>query len=112
MVTHFSAHVQQEGPPPLSSEEGSFIKISNPHLEFVVLKQAEDGKGWILRLRTTTGREGKTKITFPLFDVQKAYLTNGVEKNKKELPVKRHTVIVPYQSNNFTTVRLYLKPGI
>lgn len=111
LFTHFSTGLTPEGPPLLSSTENSFMKISNHHLQFVTLKQAENGEGWILRLKAATDQTGTAKITFPLFIVQKAYLTNGVEKNEKMLPVMAHSVMVSYQPDNYITLRLYLKQG-
>lgn len=110
-LSTWSASVQAEDRP-LSPVEGSFMQIEDNNLQFVVLKQAEDGKGYIIRLREATGKKGETKITFPLFKVQKAYLANGVEEIKKELTVEGHSISMPYQPNSYTTIRLDLKPGI
>lgn len=112
LFTHFSTGLEPEGTPLLSSTEGSFMKISNPNLQFITLKKAEDGEGWILRLKAITGKQGKTKITFPLFVIQKAYLTNGVEKNEKLLSVQNHSVTVTYQPDGYTTIRLFLRSNL
>jgi hypothetical protein len=110
-MSTWSASVKAENRP-LSAVEGSFMQIEDSNLQFVVLKQAEDGNGYIIRLRESTGKSGETKITFPLFVVQKAYLANGVEEIKEELPVNGQTITVPYLPNGYTTVRLVVNPDI
>ncbi len=110
-LSSFSASVKTDDRP-LSPVKGTFMRIDDSHLQFVVLKQAEDNKGWIVRLREITGKGGETKISFPMFKVLKAYLTNGVEDNKKELPVNGHEIVVPYNANSYTTIRLEVKSNL
>lgn len=88
------------------------MQIEDTNLQFVVLKQAEDGNGYIIRLRECTGKRGETRITFPLFVIHKAYLANGVEEIKEELPVNGQTITVPYLPNSYTTIRLDVNSDI
>ena len=102
-------------PPTLQSQgkilgpaHGSLMTLVAPDLEFVTLKQAEDGKGFILRLKEVAGRAGETEISFPLLRIDKAYLCNGVEAVLRDLPSTQTSVRVPYDRNRYITVRLDL----
>jgi len=91
--------------------------LEAPNLEFVTLKQAEDGKGYILRLREVAGRAEETEVRFPLLRIDKAYLCNGVEAVLRELPSRQTSVRIPHGANRYITVRLeaagaeFSKPG-
>jgi alpha-mannosidase len=92
---------------PLSPSRGTFIYTDNSeNLQFVTLKQAEDGDGWILRLLETGGKAGETEISSNLFDIDAAYLTNGVEENQQALGIDNNVVKIPYKPNSYTTIRL------
>lgn len=97
---------------PLSPEKGSFIDIESSNLQFITLKKAEMGEGYILRLRETNGTKGQTKISSSHFEIKEAYLTNGVEENNEELEVSNNTIEVPFEKNNFITVRLNIESKI
>jgi alpha-mannosidase len=74
-------------------------------------KQAEDGNGYILRLRETTGHDGIAQLRSPLFHITAAILTDGVEQDKEPLALKVDTVNIPMKANRFSTVRLVFKGG-
>lgn len=112
LLSSFSASVQAEDRP-LSSDRGSFMDLGSPNLQFVTLKQAEDGDGYILRFRETAGAKGETEITSSLFEIEEVHITNGVEENKRKLNITDdNSVRVPYKSNSYTTVRLDIKGNI
>ncbi|NBC04045.1 MAG: hypothetical protein GVY20_10110, partial [Bacteroidetes bacterium] len=95
---------------PLSAEKGRFFSLTDSeNLQFVTLKQAEDGNGWILRLLETAGKEGESELSTDLLDIDAAYLANGVEENQRELRVENNAVNIPYQANRYTTIRLVTK---
>ncbi|MDR9366292.1 MAG: glycoside hydrolase family 38 C-terminal domain-containing protein [Balneolaceae bacterium] len=95
---------------PLSAEKGRFFSLTDSeNLQFVTLKQAEDGDGWILRLLESAGKEGETELSTDLLDIDAAYLANGVEENQRELRVENNVVSIPYQANRYTTIRLVTK---
>ena len=103
----FSAGVEQRGRP-LKASSGSLMQLDANNLQVVVLKQAEDGSGWILRLLETAGRKGQATLEVPVFPIHAAHLCNGVEVNQEPLSHTEHTVTIPYESNRYTTVRLIL----
>jgi alpha-mannosidase len=85
---------------------GSFFSIDAPHAQVSTLKQAEDGNGYILRLRETAGRGGTARLTSPQVPLTGAFLCNGVEDNLSSLETAGSAVQVPLRPNAFTTVRL------
>ena len=107
-LASFSASVVQQDRP-LQSSSGSLMQLGEKNLQVVVLKQAEDGDGWILRLLETAGRKGQATLEMPLFSIQTAHRCNGVEVNQEPLSHAEHSVTIPYGPNQFTTVRLNLR---
>jgi alpha-mannosidase len=104
-LSSFSAAIAQAGRP-MPASGGSFLTLDAPGLQIVTLKEAEDGDGFILRLREIAGRAGEAELRFPVFQVREAFLCNGVEENKQKLVSAAHAASVPYKPNAFTTVRL------
>jgi len=88
------------------TNQGSLMTLEAPNLEFVTLKQAEDGSGYILRLKEVAGRTGETEVSFSLLRIEKAYLCNGVEAVLRALQSTPTTVRVPFDSNRYITIRL------
>ncbi|MHA1507063.1 MAG: glycosyl hydrolase-related protein, partial [Candidatus Asgardarchaeia archaeon] len=84
----------------------SFCQVDRPNVNVLVIKLAEDGKGYIVRLQEIKGKETSVKVTFPYFKNLKAYLTNIVEENIRTLKTQRNIVIVPLQPFSITTVRV------
>ncbi|MFB3923264.1 MAG: glycoside hydrolase family 38 C-terminal domain-containing protein [Terriglobia bacterium] len=87
-------------------DQGSFMTLEATNLEFVTFKQTEDGKGYVLRLKESAGRTGEAEVSFPLLQIARAYLCNGVEAVIRELQSTPTTVKVPYDSNRYITIRL------
>ncbi len=104
-VSTFSAAVAKAGRP-LSAASGSFLGLEASNLQMVVLKEAEDGDGFILRFREIAGRAGEAELQLPTLRLKEAWLCNGVEVNQRKLPATVNTVKVPYKANQFVTVRL------
>ncbi len=90
----------------LGPAQGSLMTLEAPNLEFVTFKQAEDGKGYVLRLREVAGRTGEAEVSFPSLRIDKAYLCSGVEAVLRELPSTQTSVSVPYDANRYITLRL------
>lgn len=106
LLSTWAAGVEAEDRP-LSAEKGKFLTLKDSkNLQFVTLKQAEDGNGWIIRLLETGGTAGETELTTELLDIDAAYLANGVEENQQELSVENNVVKIPYKANRYTTIRL------
>lgn len=87
---------------------GSLMQLADPNLQVVVLKQAEDSAGWILRLQEIAGQSGAATLKVPFFPVEDAQLCNGVEVNQRSLEHTSDTVSIPYEPNRYITVRLRL----
>jgi hypothetical protein len=104
-LSSFSAAISQAGRP-MPAAGGSFVTLDAPNLEFVTLKEAEDGDGFILRFREIAGRAGEAELRLPTFRLREAWLCNGVEDNQRKLKSSANAVIVPYKPNAFGTVRL------
>ncbi|MEX2091702.1 MAG: glycoside hydrolase family 38 C-terminal domain-containing protein [Pirellulales bacterium] len=104
-LSTFSAGVNQQDRR-LNPSSGTLLELDAPNLQVVVLKAAEDGDGYILRLLETAGRSGSAELKSPLLPVEQAFLCNGVEVNQQELKSTAGTVTIPYQPQQYTTVRL------
>jgi alpha-mannosidase len=105
LLSSFAAPVTGKGKP-LPAAQGSLMTLEPPNLEFVTFKQAEDGDGYILRLKEVAGRSGETEVRLPLLRIDEAYLCNGVEAMQRKLPSTQTSVTVPYGANRYITVRL------
>jgi len=104
-VSSFSARVGGKGRP-FPAKSGSFLEVAGEHVQMVVLKQAEDGAGWILRFRETAGREGEAMVRLPHLKVEEAHLCNGVEVNQRRLELNGNEFTVPCKPNQYVTVRV------
>ncbi|MEX0904253.1 MAG: glycoside hydrolase family 38 C-terminal domain-containing protein [Balneolaceae bacterium] len=106
LLSTWAAGVEAEDRP-LSAVKGKFFALKDSeNLQFVTLKQAEDRNGWIVRLLETGGKAGETELSTELFDIDAAYLANGVEENQKTLSVENDVVKIPYKANRYITIRL------
>lgn len=90
----------------MPSSPGSFFHIGTPQAQVTAFKEAEDGHGFILRLRETAGQKGVARFESPVFPLLSAQLANGVEDNLSALPVSKNTVQIPLKPHGFSTVRL------
>lgn len=84
----------------------SFTEIDKQNVMILTMKQAEDDDGIILRLSETGGQPVNVKITMPYLSIKKAYLTNLVEENIKEMNFDEHEVSVPVSAYGISTIRL------
>ena len=106
-LSTFSAGVNQQDRR-LNPSSGTLLELDAPNLQVVVLKAAEDGDGYILRLLETAGRSGEVELKSPLLPVEQAYLCNGVEVNQQELKLTAGSVTILYKPQQYTTIRLRL----
>jgi hypothetical protein len=92
---------------------GSFCQIDAPNAMLLTLKRAEDGRGFILRLLETEGRDAEVVVSLPLLDIVQAYSSNLVEENESLLPCTRHSVHTRLAPYSFRTIRLVTRdwPG-
>ncbi|MDO9465190.1 MAG: glycoside hydrolase family 38 C-terminal domain-containing protein [bacterium] len=84
----------------------SFISLDKKNVSLLALKGAEDKKGLILRLIETDGRDTVIKITLPFLEIKKAYQTNLVEENQKEISAGKHLINMSIKSFGIATIRI------
>jgi alpha-mannosidase len=104
-LSSFSAAIAQADRP-LPPGGGSFLGLEAPNLQLVTIKEAEEENGWILRWREVSGRAGEAELTTPTLKIKEAHLCNGVEEPLRKLPASENSVIVPFEPNQYITVRL------
>jgi len=92
----------------MPAAEGVFLAIDAGNAQVTAFKQAEDGRGYVLRVRETAGRLGTARLSSPVFDITGAALANGVEDARGALVVSGNQVEIPLRPRQFTTVRLEL----
>jgi len=90
---------------------GEFFRIDATHATVSAFKQAEDGRGFILRLQETGGQNGVAKFSSPVFPLASVQLANGVEGAGAPLAIKGGAVEVPLKAWNYTTVRITFAPA-
>ncbi|WP_344975046.1 glycoside hydrolase family 38 C-terminal domain-containing protein [Compostibacter hankyongensis] len=81
---------------------GPRVKIGNPRVFISVLKQSDDGKGMILRLRSVSDKPEKALLSWPGGEPREIYSCLADEKPGSE--VKGDRTLLPYG-----TVSYYLK---
>jgi alpha-mannosidase len=92
----------------MAAASGSFLNIEPTHAQVTAFKEAEDGDGFILRLRETAGKPGTARVASPVFPLLAAELTNGVEDGATPVAVSANRIELPLKPYGFTTVRLKL----
>lgn len=84
----------------------SFCQVDAPNVMLLTLKRAEDGDGTILRLIETEGESAKTTVTIPYLSISRAFETNSVEENQRELPCTTHSLETTLKPFSIATIRL------
>src|SRR5574341_1294855 len=56
----------------MPAASGSFFDIEASHAQVTAFKEAEDGNGYILRLRETAGKAGTARLASPVFPLASA----------------------------------------
>ncbi len=99
------------GNPPgaLPPSPHSFLTVSSPDVEVEDWKAAMDGQGTILRLVEVGGESTTVQLTFPLFQLQNAWLTNAVEQNQAVLMVAKNSLEIPIKPHQIVTLRVVAK---
>ncbi|WP_438479270.1 glycosyl hydrolase-related protein [Oleiharenicola lentus] len=86
---------------------GAFLEIDPAHVQVSAFKQAEDGDGYILRLREVAGRSGTVRLSSPVFALKAVRQTNAVEDNEAALAVEGgRTAMLPVAAYRYVTFRL------
>jgi len=97
-----------DSPRPLDGNQSSFLRIDDPYVLLETWKPAEDGNGTILRLLELAGKSARTfKITTPLLKIERATLTDAVERNQKPLPLAQNGVLeIEIHPHEILTIRI------
>jgi len=90
----------------------SFLQLDASDVVVENWKTAEDNNGTILRLLETGGHESKARLTFPLFSVKRAWISNAVEQDQEEIAVTESSLEVSLKPHQIVTIRIVaqLKP--
>jgi alpha-mannosidase len=89
---------------------GSLVSLEPANLVLAAVKQAEDGKGLIVRWYDSAGRDTLARLRFG-FEVAGARLTNAVEAaDRGPIPVRGREVTVKTRAYGMVTVRVQPAP--
>ncbi len=86
----------------------SFCEIDKANVSVTAMKRAEDGDGIIIRLIETEGKPAEATVTLPHLKIKKAWRTNLVEQNEKELSPSEHAVTAPIKAFGISTIRVQI----
>jgi len=93
----------------LPAGRGVFFELDSSQIQVSAFKAAEDGDGYILRLREIAGKAGTVRLTSPLFTLRKVHETDALEENRRELAVTGgQSVGLPILGHRYATFRLNL----
>lgn len=98
-------------PRPLPPTGTGFLETNSDDIALISWKQAESGKGTILRLAETAGHDSQTTVRVPHSNIASAQLCSGVEKDEGGLPVTNDTVKLHFRPFEVLTVRLVIGVG-
>ena len=91
----------------LPAGEASFVRLSAPDVELVTLKNSEQpGRGWILRLVETEGRDTDVSVDLGHFDVVSAEECDLVENPVRAIPVEGKRLRLHMGKYAYATIRL------
>lgn len=91
----------------LPADQASFVRINEPNVQLVDLKQSEaPGKGWIIRLVETEGKDTTATVQVNDFPIGKAMRCNLVEDDRETLRSTTNRVEVPMRKYSFATIRI------
>jgi alpha-mannosidase len=91
---------------PLPAAPASFLEVSAPNVVVENWKAAGDGQGSILRLLEVGGQAATFRLTFPLFNLQHAWITSAVEENQREIPVSGSSLGIRIEPHQILTLRI------
>ena len=91
---------------PIEPNPLSFLQIDAGDVVVENWKTAEDSNGTILRLLETGGQASKVRLRFPIFALKHAWLSNAVEEDQEEIPVKESAFEVQLKPHQIVTLRI------
>ncbi len=90
----------------LPAERG-FLQIDRPNVALLTCKQAEDARGYIIRLWNPGKQNERVNVTVGFADIRSANLTNIAEEDSSELvPCKDNRLTVDCRAGTVVTIRL------
>jgi alpha-mannosidase len=94
---------------PLPPTGEGFLETSGRNVALITWKQAEDGKGTIMRLVEIAGQVSETTVHFFRSNVTAARLCSGVEDDGENLPISGNSVHLSFHPFEVQTVRVISK---
>ena len=94
----------------LPSQQASLLNISNPTINLLAWKRAEDGDGTILRLQEASGQASRFNISSKYMKVDQAWSCNLLEDNQAQLPSNADGVGVSVTPFQVMTIRIRTSP--
>lgn len=83
-----------------------FCSVEPANVMLMTVKQAEDGRGLILRLIETEGNAAQAVIALPQVRIRECSRTNLVEQEDREIGFEPHEVSVQVPAFGITTLRI------
>lgn len=93
-------------PRSLPASQASFLEIDAPNVVLNAWKDAEDGKGTILRFTELNGESRSVKLSTPIVDLQSAWECNAMEECNIQLPVSTHELTFNIKPFQILTLRI------
>jgi hypothetical protein len=104
--------IAEPQPGVLPPGQASFVKLSAPNVQLVTLKNSEQpGRGLVVRLVETAGRETEVTVELPHFPVGQAFECDLVENDRRPLETKGRTLSLKITPHGFATVRVAANDG-
>jgi alpha-mannosidase len=99
-------------PRPLDKAQASFLEVGQPNVVLVNWKNAEDGRGTILRFLEVAGQTGQVDIQIPILQIQAAWICNAMEENQQQLSNGVHGLSFLIKPFQIVTVRVEGVPTV
>ena len=84
----------------------TFCEIDQPNILLLALKRAEDGRGLIVRVLETEGRDTDVAVTLPFISIKAGFETNLAEEDQKVLVVGEHAMRISVRAWDSATIRV------
>jgi alpha-mannosidase len=94
---------------PQSAASSSFVKADRPNVVIETIKQAEDGRGVIVRLYESQRQRGECHLETS-FALAGAWRTNLLEEDGEPLEIEGHTLRIWIRPYQIVTLRLLPRP--
>jgi alpha-mannosidase len=90
-------------------ESYSFLKTDKKNVIVSTLKKADDSNDYVIRLYEMEGKDTEVTVTFP-FKIGRAWITDMIEENPKEIPVVNNTLVLKIGHNAIETYKISINP--